>query len=375
MEGTPKRLNFASVQNSQTTFIKHATPMPLRTGMEKVIHARASNMFSKVARKDGVVTDVSANSILVEYKDGTKEGFEIGKVFGVASGNIIPHELIANVNKGDKFKAGDCLYYNDHYFAKDLTDNGSMSYKCHVLARTAIVENYDVYEDSAAMSKKFSTKLTSGLTYVRNIRLDSTQTVKGMVKVGDTVQGDSILCTLHSTQIDTGLFSEDTLTSLQNLSSLNPKAKYAGIVEKINILYTADLENLSEELSDLITSADAKLYRESRKTGSGVKNGRVDIGFKIDGVNMTDDEVVIQVYITESIGMSVADKIVVGNQLKATVGRYWNDAQTSEDGEEIDLLFSANSIDARIVLDAELIGTTNTLLVELTKRFIESYDK
>ena len=349
--------------------------MPIRTGMEKMVHTRAGNIFSKVAGKAGKVTEVTKTTMTVEYEDGSKEGFEIGRVFGRWGGHYIPHELSANIKKGDSFKVGDCLYYNSHYFTNDPTDNNNIIYKNHVLARTALVENYDVYEDSAAMSKKFSTKLTSGLTHIRNIRLTSENTVKGLVKEGDAVESDSILCTIHSAQLDDGFFSEDTLSSLQSISSLNPKAKYTGVVEKINIIYSTELEDLDEELSDIIRQSDSRIYRESKKIGSNVKNGKVDIGFKLDGVDMSADDIVIQVHITESIGMSVADKIVLGNQLKATVGRYWNDPQTTEDGEEIDVLFSAQSVDNRIVLDAEKIGTTNTLLIELTKRFIEAYDK
>lgn len=371
----PKRLNFTSTQNSQSTFISGSTPMPLRTGMEKMIHTRSGSIFSKVATKAGKVVDITKTTMTVQYDDGTTEGFELGRVFGRWGGHYIPHELTANVKKGQSFKVGACLYFNNNYFTVDPTDNNNVIYKNHVLARTAFVENYDVFEDSAAMSKSFSDKLTSGLTHIRNIRLTSENTIKGLVKEGDAVKTDSILCTIHSAQLDDGFFSEDTLSSLQSISSLNPKAKYTGIVEKIKIIYSTELEDLDEELSDIIKRSDANLYRESRKIGSNIKDGRVDIGFKIDGVDMSADDIVIQVHITESVGMSVADKVVLGNQLKATVGRYWNEPQTTEDGVEIDLLFSAQSVDNRIVLDAEKIGTTNTLLIELTKRFIDAYDK
>ena len=371
----PKRLNFTSVQNSQTTFSVAASPMPLRTGMEKLVHVRSGSSFSKIAKSGGVVVDKTDTSILVQYDDGTKEGFNTGTIFGKWGGYNIPHELVSNVEKGEKFKEGDCLYYNSNYFTKDATDKNNIMLKNHVLARTALVENYDVYEDSAAMSKEFSTKLTTGITHIRNVKLTSESTLKDLVRVGDAVESDSILCTIYSAQLDDGYFSEDTLSSLQSISSLNPKAKYTGVVSKINIIYTAELESMTEELADIVMKADAKLYRESKRVNSKVKNGRVDIGFKVDGVDMTSEDVIIQVYVTETVGMSVADKIVVGNQLKSTVGRYWNDPQTSEDGVEIDLLFSAKSIDNRVVLDAEKIGSTNTLLIELTKRFIESYDK
>ena len=132
---------------------------------------------------------------------------------------------------------------------------------------------------------------------------------------------------------------------------------------------------MDENLADLVTAADAALYRESKRMGGAIKNGRVDVGYGIDGVDMVLGEVVFQIYITETVGMTVADKVVVSSQLKATCARYWNEPQTSEDGLEIDLMFSAKSIDNRIVLSAEKIGTTNALLVHLTDEFIKAYDK
>lgn len=371
----PKRINFISVQNSQTTFVDGATPMPMRTGMEKVLAHKTSKMFAQTAKDEGTVVEKTDSFIKIEYKDGSSGVYKIGRQLGKWSGYNIPHDLVTNLKKGDKVNKGDCVYYNKSFFSTDPTDNNNVIFKNHVLGRVALVENIDVYEDSAAMSAKFSEELHTRITHIRNIRLTSENTVKNLVKVGDTVGSDSILCTIHSAQLGGGNFSDDVLSSLESISSLNPKAGYAGVIDKVSVIYTADLEELDEELADIVRESDTRIYRESKKLGQNIKNGRVDIGFNIDGVKMTLGEVVIQVYITETRDMTIADKIVVSNQLKATVGRYWNEPLTTEDGVEFDLMFSAKSIDNRIVLDAELMGSTNSLLVACTDEVIKAFDK
>lgn len=370
-----KRTNFVSTQNSQTTFCTGYTPMPLRTGMEKVIHTRTGSMFSKIADLNGTVVNVTKDSILVQYDDGTKEGFKIGRRYGKWGGYNVPHDLVANVKKGDKFKAGDCLYFNSNYFTKDITDDGNIMFKNFVLGRVALVENFDTYEDSCAMSKKFSNKLISRLGHIRNVRITTDKTIKNLVKVGDAVETDSMLCTIHSVQLGGSLFNDDSLKSLESIAALNPKAGNKGIIDDIKIIYTAELDDMGDELRELVEEYDSKLYQQSKTMNSKIRNGRVDPGFLVDGVGLSNDEVVIQIYITETADMSVADKVVIGNQLKSTVGRYWIEDVTSEDGQEIDILFGANSVDNRIVLDCDLIGTTNALLVALSDEVVKAYNK
>lgn len=349
--------------------------MPLRTGMEKTLHTKTGGTFSMIAEKDGTVSKLTKDILVVNYTDGSTEGFKIGRKFGKWGKYNIPHDLVANVKIGEKFKAGDCLYYNKHYFYNDITDNDNIGFKNACLARVAFIENFDTYEDSCAMSKKWSENLYSKLGHVRNVRITTDKTLKNLVNVGDSVETDSFLCTIHSVQLSNSIFNEDSLKSLETIAALNPKSGVKGVVDEIRVIYTAELEEMSEEVREIVESYDSDLYRTNKAIGSKIKSGKVNPGFLIDGVALEYNEIVIQVYITELADMSVADKIVVGNQLKATVSRYWNETVTTEDGRDIDLLFSAQSVDNRIVLAADLIGTTNSLLVALGELVVKAYEQ
>lgn len=370
-----KRTNFISSQSSQGTFCEGYTPMPLRTGMEKTLHTKTGGTFSAIASQDGKVIKLTKDVLVVGYKDGTTEGFKIGRIFGKWGKYNIPHDLVANVKVGEEFKEGDCLYYNKHYFYNDITDNDNVTFKNAALARVAFIENFDTYEDSCAISKKWSEKLYSKLGHVRNVRITTDKTLKNLVNVGDSLETDSLLCTIHSVQLGSSIFNESSLKSLETIAALNPKSGVKGVVDEIRIIYTAELDEMSEEVREIVEDYDSNLYKTNKTLGSKIKSGKVNPGFLVDGVALESNEIVIQFYITELADMSVADKIVVGNQLKATVSRYWNDSVTTEDGQELDLLFSAQSVDNRIVLAADLIGTTNSLLVALSDLVVKAYEK
>lgn len=68
-------------------------------------------------------------------------------------------------------------------------------------------------------------------------------------------------------------------------------------------------------------------------------------------------------------------KGVFANQLKTTFGEVMAGEVRTESGKVIDAIFGATSIEARIVLSADLIGTTATLLDVIGKKALEIYEQ
>lgn len=59
--------------------------------------------------------------------------------------------------------------------------------------------------------------------------------------------------------------------------------------------------------------------------------------------------------------------------MKTIFGRVMRGVNRTESGEDIDALFGYQSINNRIVLSPELIGTTNVLLRLISKRVAAAY--
>ena len=68
-------------------------------------------------------------------------------------------------------------------------------------------------------------------------------------------------------------------------------------------------------------------------------------------------------------------KGVFASQLKTIVARVMTGTNESADGKPVDALFGYQSIANRIVLSAEMMGTLNSLLLEVGKRAVAAYNK
>lgn len=372
----PKRINFISIQNSQTTHATGYTPMPLRTGYERVIGHRTPPLFCTTSKKDGgVVKEINKKNIVIEYSDGEILTVETGRIFGKWSGKVIPHDVKTDLKVGDKLKVGTVIAYNTHFFQRDVLDPEQVLLKPGILARTVLWESTGTLEDSCGMSRNFASKLGTSSTHVRYIPINFAQEITNLVKVGETLDPESILCTVYNPiggALD--VFEGSSLDTLQDVESLNPKADYTGRVEKIEVMYCGEAEEMSESLRTIVDSSDTRLYRERKEMRLRAVDGRVDPGVRIDNKSMIDGMAMLAIYITGDTGMGIGDKAVFANQMKSVVGNIYADPLRSKDGKEIDCDFGYLSILNRIVNSPMLVGTTNTLLVALGEYVVEAYD-
>lgn len=352
---------------------KHYQLQPCRTGYERVIGGRLGETFCVNAEDDGVVEDIVDNVLIVKYKNGTEGKYQMGVSYHPWSGKMVTQGVSTDFKKGDKFTKGDTLAYNSAFFKKDGLNKGTVSFAYQTLARVAIIEGGDVYEDSCAISHEFSKKMSADVAHVRNIYLDEGQDIRDLLKVGTPVEPDSILCTILNTQTNSQFYDSDTMKLLEKLSSTTPRAKSKGVISKIEVLYTGEVESMPDNVREITMMSDRAIYRQNKRKGLSVEGGKVDIGFRVGGQPLAKNAVAIRVYIVEELGMTPGDKLVVGNQLKGTVARVWTDSNTDEDGVPFDVYFSGKSIDARIVNSPFLIGTTNTLMMSITQQVVDAY--
>lgn len=371
----PKRINFISIQNSAGISAKGYKTSPLRTGYEKVIAHRTSDLFAYTAKKNGKIISVEKDNIVVEYDDGEKKTLNLGIRLGVSEGTTLPHSLVTNLKVGDTVVPGDAIIYNENYFEPDFFNNKRVNWKIGVLAKTVILESTDTLEDSSAISERLAEELSTKITMVRNITLNFDQVVRNIVKVGDNVDLTSILCTIEDPiTANNSLFDEDSISALRNFSRNTPKAKYTGVIEKIEVLYNGDKELMSESIRSIADLSDKRLKRHFTINGKNKDvTGLVDSSIRIEGNPLEVETLVIKIYITTNASAAVGDKFVFGNQMKTIIGRVMSKEIKSETDEVIDAVFGFQSISNRIVNSPFSIGTTNTLLKLISKKAAEIY--
>lgn len=349
--------------------------MPLQTGNEITVAHRTGKLFSTVAEQDGEVTRQDGKFIVVDYPDGTREVSKLGKQFGVMAGMSTSHEIVTDLKLGDKVKKGDVIAWNKNFFERDRNNPTQVIFKISVLARVALVEKDVTFEDACSISESLAKRLETEIPQVKTIKVKFEQDINGLVKVGDTVNIDSILCTIQNPFGATStIFDEKSRETLSELEVFAPRAGSEGRVEQIKVYYNGELEDMSESLLKIAKQSDKLLNQERELQGKPKSSGKVEPGFRVSNQAIGTDEAVIFVTISNRVGMSGGDKLVFSNQMKSIVSYHVTDGVfETEDGEPIDAEFSYVSFMKRIVESGMVIGTTNTLLVEASKRIVSTY--
>jgi hypothetical protein len=346
----------------------------VRTGYEQVIAHRTSDLFAHTARQDGKVISRNDTGIVIEYADGTRKGIELGRRFGSAAGLTIPHDIVCTLKEGDKIKKGDIVSYNEGFFERDMLNPNNLVFKSGINVKTALYESNQTLEDSSSISKELANKLSTKTTKVKTIIVEFNQRIVNLVKVGSQIEPDTTLCFIEdSTTSNTSLFDADSLNTLRLLSSQSPSAKVKGTIDRIEVFYNGELEDMSDSLRSLAIASDKELSKRYKSSGHTSFTGSVNEDFRIDGESLVMDTCAIKIYMTGDVAMATGDKAVFCNQMKSVVGEIMEDDMTTESGEKIDAVFGYVSVAARIVLSPELIGTTNSLLDVIGKRAAELY--
>jgi len=349
-------------------------PAPLRTGYDQILAHRVDDTFAMVAEKNGKVVKVDENHMVVEYADGTRSAVELGRRFGTAAGSTYAHDIVTTFKEGDKVAKGDVIAYNSGFFEPSLFSKRQVSWKAGVLARTVIIETDGTLEDSSYITHGLAKKLGTEVVKEKVVVVRFDQSIRDMVRVGDKVDIDTILCTIEdSVTADNKLFDEESLSTLRLLSAMTPAAKVVGEVQKIEVFYHGDLEDMSESLQAIASSADRARRKNSRLLMVPEVTGSVDQSMRIDGDGLDLDCMAIKFYITSKVGTGLGDKAVFANQMKTVVGRVIEGIHETEHGDWYDSIFGCKSIQDRIVLSPILMGTTNTLLRAIGEKAAKLY--
>lgn len=242
------------------------------------------------------------------------------------------------------------------------------------MVKTAILESSDTLEDSSAISEDVAKLMTTQITTVRNVTVKFDQTVHNVVGTDTVLDADSILCTIEDAiTAEGGLFDAETRDTLRLLQANTPRAKQAGKVEKVEVFYNGDIEDLSESLQQLASISDRNRKRLARDLNQPYTSGRVLEGLRIEGKQLQPNHAVIRFYITTEIPAGVGGKGVFGNQMKTVFGRVLSGRNETERGEPLGAFFGQISIEKRIVGSPFIIGTTNSLMMAISKVVAKAY--
>lgn len=304
----PKRVNFSSIQHSHGVACDGYRQSAVRTGYEQILAHRTSDLFAYTARKAGRVVSKKDTAIVIEYEDGVRKSIELGRRFGSAAGLTIPHSVITELKEGQSFKEGAIISYNDGFFEKDILNPNNVVWKMGITVKTVLYESPQTHEDASSISKRIANQLSTKTTKVKDVVVTFDQEVRNILGTGAEVKHETILCTIEDAiTSNSNLFDIESLNTLRLLSNQTPTAKIEGVVERIEIYYHGDKEDMSPSLQALANAGDRELALRSRALQKPVFTGNVREDFRIDGTPLGLDCLAIRFYITTNVAAGIGD--------------------------------------------------------------------
>lgn len=306
------RIGFVGTQSEHRIPIKGAMPIPVRTGYENVVAHKTDKGFSFVAPQDGKVIDKKDDVVTFEYKDGRKEAVEYGLKMASSKGHYYKHVLVCDYEVGNTFRKGDVLIFNQQFFLRDILNPGQVVQVNYILAPTALVDFEETLEDGCCVSDHIAEQLSTEAVHMKTVVMDASASLSEMVKVGDTVDIDDILCVIEDQHVEaTHIYDDASSEVLRRLGSHTPKAGAYGKIEKIEAYYFADPEELSPSIKAAIAPLDARRTKIAAKTRDGrAPTGRLMETTRLNGELIGPGKVIFRFFISDLDSMGTGDKAV-----------------------------------------------------------------
>lgn len=345
----------------------------MRSPYDMVIAHRTSELYSKPAKQDGKVVEVTEEGIRVEYADGTIDQYPLGIKLGDAAGEVHRHNRVTDLVVGDTFKAGEILGWDEVYFQRDMANPRQVVWKCGVMTRIALLENQFTFEDSIEVSKEFAEATKTSYIIGNKFYLGFDQGLRMHVKEGDDVDYDTILCDIEDASL-VGIESDpdDEFGNLDRLGGRQIRSNHHGKVVQIDVRYNGNLEDMSAPVRKFVEKHDRLRKRKAAISGDDITTGNVS-GIRGMKESLEPGQVSIEVFVEDFNETTTVDKFVIGNQMKGTVGNIFPQQYYTADGRKVDVVFSFKSLFNRMVLSLRDKLVTNELVIHGQQQAINIY--
>ena len=176
-------------------------PMLVTTGADEALPYISSDIFAYKAKQDGKVVEIvnegfgKKNYMVIEYKDGKHEFINLSEEIKKNSdgGYFVPLKLDTDMTVGKTFKAGEVLAYDKLSFSKSLGESGNLAANIGTLAKVAIINTDEGFEDSAAVTESFANKIGTDVIQGIETKIDCGSNIYVYKNVGDRVmEGDTL---------------------------------------------------------------------------------------------------------------------------------------------------------------------------------------
>ena len=378
------RTNMTFIQTAKHMLrVEESDPLLVTNGSDEALAYMTTDKFAFKAKHDGVIKEIAEEYIIVEYNDKTKDYVDLRErvMKNSDGGHYVPLKLSAmgGLKVGKKIKENDILAYDKLSFSNSLGESDNIAYNIGKLAKVAIINTDEGYEDSGVCCESMSKKLASRITLKEDRNIDKDATVFSLVKVGDRVEVNDPLIVWQDPyeEEDANILLKALTADQKEVSELGRRvirSETSGRVTQINIYRTVELDELSDSLRKIVTNYEKNIKSLKKKLESeGIDTSTLPATYKLEqtGKLKNTDGIKIEIFVEYLDIIAVGDKIVYYSANKAVTKKIipqriapYTDFRPNE---PIDAFVSEVSIDKRMVGSTMIYGSLQKLMVELDR--------
>lgn len=385
----PFRLAMTYIQTSKHSLrVTKSDPSLVSNGSEQVLPYLVSNIFCTKAPFDGKITEITDTYMILT--ENTKNNKKPRSIYvdlsekvekNSSSGFYVVIKQDTDLKVGKSVKEGDILAYDKSCFSNMAGASNNISYNTGTLAKCAILDTDEGFEDSAIISQNLAKALGTEVVVEKAIDLSKNTNVYNVLPKGSSIlEGDTLMVIQNSyDEEDANILLKNLADDEDVISELGRvpiKSKINGIIQDIKIYRTVELDELSDSLKDLCKKYESNI----KKTKKIFKDNNIEQYEELDpdytlsatGKLKNIDGVRIVFYLKYIDIMAVGDKMIYNNALKGVTKSLFpeGDEPYSEfrNDERIDSLLPLDSINGRMVTSVLNVGAINKLMVELSRQ-------
>jgi hypothetical protein len=379
----PMRTAMTFIQTSKHSVrTEDGDPLLVTNGIDEVIPYMTTNKFAYKAKMDGKILEINDRYILIEYKDGTKDIINLQETIEKNSdgGYYVPMKLDASkgLRKGTQIKKDQILAYDKLSFSNSLGESDNLAYNIGKLAKVAIINSDEGFEDSGIISNSMAKKLATRIDVQYECVINKDAKIFFAAKVGDHIEASQPLIIWEDAFDD-----EDTQDLINSLSSstisdigkrkLN--SEVTGELKGIKIFRTVELDDLSESVRQFVEDYEAPIKEFAKIVEeNGISKSKVPATYTLPPtgkLKKSQEAIYVEFYVEYLDTVGVGDKIVYMSANKAVEKSIFPEGKEPytefRPNEIIDAMVSVTSINHRIVTSSVMIGAINKLLIELDR--------
>lgn len=390
----PMRLAMGFIQTSKHGMrCNHSDPALITSGADEALPYLISNTFAYKAKENGKVVEIVPDEyMIIEYdkpvNGKSHEYIDLSESVqkNSSSGFYVTLKLDTELKEGKRFKAGDIVAYDKQSFSDEMGADDNIAYNIGTLAKFAILNTDEGFEDSAIISNSLSEAMASDVVLEKEITIPKAANVYNLVKKGQEIhEGDTLMILQNAyDEEDVNMLlknlagSEDEITDLGRIPI---KSKVTGVVQDIIIERTVEIDELSPTLKKVVNSYENDIKRK--------KKAMAQYGIEDENKTLPDtkampatgklknayDSVVIRIYLMYHDKFKVGDKLIYGTAVKGVDKDVFPEGlepySEYRKDEKIHALLSIGSINARMVTSVLITTAINKGLIELSRKVKE----